>query len=465
MARIAVFVDHDITIRHFVLNGILSGLAARHDLVFVFPEAHKRVQTRLEALSLPRYRTLPISADRVYRYRRLYHASVLRKLRRTTDKRVGFKFWRDSLGTRAFLASWLSSWTGTHALYRAWVLSRVGVDEALERLLDEEQPDVILHPTVLEGLFVSDLVRAGEARRTPTVFVMNSWDNPAAKAMMVGYPDHLCVWGEQTRRHAVEHLRCPPERVVSLGAAQFDLYRRPPKVEPAVYRRSLGVPPTSKVLLYAGSSKGLNEIRHLVALEEAMEQGRLPTCVVLYRPHPWRASPEGEPEFHARRWTRVIMDPAMEASYHASRRGAAMRVDLADYEDTHVTLSAVDAVVSPLSTILLEAAMHGKPVAAYLPDEDMGRNRFLYTTANMAHFVDFFERVDCVRCESPEQLVQTCAQLLERAGDPAVSERLRKQCEYFVEPSERSFPDRLDALLTAILQTRGGRRPTEVIGT
>jgi hypothetical protein len=451
MARVAVFVDHDITVRHFVMNRVLDGLRGDHDLVFVFPHEHKRVRSDPAGLDLGRYRTVPVSADRVHRYRRLYHATVLRKLRGTRDRAIGYKFWRDSLGPVAFAKSWLASWPGAYQVYRRRVLVRMGANEPLDRLLDEERPDLILHPTVLEGLFVSDLIRAGRARRTPTVFVMNSWDNPAAKAMMVGYPDRLVVWGEQTKRHAIEHLGAPPASLVCLGAAQFDVYRKPPKIAAAEYRDKLGVPGGARLLLYAGSSKGLNEMRHLDALEDAISCGELPGCAVLYRPHPWRAAPETEPDFHARSWKHVILDPAMEASYRASRAGSGMRVELADYEDTHVTLSAVDAVVSPLSTILLEAALHGTPVAAYLPDEDMRQNRFLFTAANMAHFADFFEHVDCVRCERPEDLVADCRRLLEPAGDPAAAERLRRQCAYFVDPSDRPWAERLNELLHTVL--------------
>src|SRR5262249_60010026 len=91
------------------------------------------------------------------------------------------------------------------------------------------------------------------------------------------------------------------DRIVRLGAAQFDIYRRPPKISPAEFRRKLGVPAGAKILLYAGSSKGLNESRHLQLLEQAIEGGTLRNCFVVYRPHPWRQYPEGEADFFSLR--------------------------------------------------------------------------------------------------------------------------------------------------------------------
>ena len=451
MAKIAVFIDHDIVLRHFVLNSALAGLSDKHDVLFVFPENHKRVKMDLGALPVKRYRTLRVSDRRMHLYRRLYHATVLRTMRGTPHQTVVFDFWRGMLGRVEFFMSLLASWPLFYQLHKWVLLSRIGDNQELTELLQDEQPDLILHPTVLEGLFVSDLVHWGKKHRAPTVFIMNAWDNPSVKAMTVGYPDRLVVWGEQSRQHAIHYMGVPFERVVCLGAAQFDLYRNSPKISPPEYRRRLGVPDHCKILLYAGSSKGLNEIRHLVALEHAVEQGQIKNCVVLYRPHPWRAYPPGEADFFSLDWKHVIFEPTMEACYRRSRCGDKMHVELADYKDTHVTLSAVDAVISPLSTILLEAAMHGKPVAVYLPDEDMVTNTFLFTVANLAHFKDFFERVECIKCERPEDLVRDCKQLLRLSDDQGIHDRLQKQCAYFVEPSDQPYADRLNTLIHSLL--------------
>ena len=140
------------------------------------------------------------------------------------------------------------------------------------------------------------------------------------------------------------------------------------------------------------------------------------------------------------------MAPDM-AEYYRRHRAGEVSIHLADYAETHVTLNAVDAVVSPLSTILLEAGLHGKPILAYLPDEDMTQNIAMFSMAKTVHFRDFFERVDCLRCDSSGALVADCARLLEMAGRPGIDEHLRRQCACFVDAGERSYADRLDELI------------------
>lgn len=441
--------DHDIVVRHFVLSGVLRTLEDEHDVVWVFPERHRRVTGDPRTLPVGRYRTVPISETRLHGYRRLYHASVLRMLRGTRDERAIFSFWRQMLGPRAFWTSWALSWPGAYQLYHRRMLQRIGEPEHLNTLLDEEKPDVVVHPTVLEGLFVSDLVHWGRVHGVPTVFLMNSWDNPAVKAMTVGAPDRLIVWGEHSRQVAHERLRMSLANILVFGAAQFEVYRTPPRESAAAYRARLGVPTDHQMLLYAGSSKGLDETAHLVALEAAVDAGRLPRCTVLYRPHPWRARLDTEEDFFARSWRHVLMAPDMVEYYRRHRAGDATMY-LADYAETHVTLNAADAVVSPLSTILLEAGLHGKPMLAYLPDEDMTHNIAIFSMAKTVHFRDFFERVDCLRCERPEDLVAECARVLEMAARAGIDERLRRQCAFFADTGERSYADRLDELIRSV---------------
>jgi hypothetical protein len=456
MAKIAVFVDHDIIVRHFVLSGVLAALEREHDVVYVFPERHRRVTTDPATLAIHRYRTVEVSEARLHAYRRLYHATVLRRLRGTRDQRAIFALWREILGRRAYWTSWSLSWPGAYHLYRARVLARIGDHRPLDELLGEEKPDVIVHPTVLEGLFVGDLVRWGRAHGVPTIYLMNSWDNPAVKAMTVGAPDRLVVWGEHSRDLASQRIGMARDDILVFGAAQFDVYRRPPRQSPAAYRAGLGVPPGRRLLLYAGSSKGLDETAHLVALDDAIASGRLPDVSVLYRPHPWRARAAGERDFFAIPWRHVVMAPDMAEYYRRHRRGEQAML-LGDYEDTHVTLSAVDAVVSPLSTILLEAAMHGKPILAYLPDEDMAENVALFSMAKTVHFRDFFERVDCVLCERASALVDDCRRLLEAAARPGVDAELKQQCEFFVAGSDRAYAEQLDELIRGLVAAPPGR--------
>ena len=429
--KVLIFVDHDIMIRHFLMNGVLVELEKFFQVSYVFPGKSKRVKMNPESLSLSDIRIIDISNERSFLWRRLYHAKTMRTFWFSEDGMVRFKFWLITLGRSAFIRSFIASMPGFFYVYRIYMLFKIGKARELNRLIEEERPDLILHPTVLEGPFVSDLIRLGNKYGVPTVYIMNSWDNPSTKCMTIGKPSHLVVWGEQTKQHAKKHMGMHLKDVSSLGAAQFLLYQKPPKVEREKFRKSENIPLDKKVLLYAGSSKGLNEVAHLKQLEYAIDSGIIEDCKVLYRPHPWKAPHPDEDSFFNQEWKHTQL-AKKSIDYYTRILNKTSGISTPPYEDTYNILNAVDCVVSPLSTILLESVMLGKPILAYLPDEDMKNNNMLQTVARLHQFDEFFEKITCITTNNPEDFVNDCGRLLSQAGDLEFCDSLKKETEFFV---------------------------------
>ena len=103
---------------------------------------------------------------------------------------------------------------------------------------------------------------------------------------------------------------------------------------------------------------------------------------------------------------------------------------LADYADTHDVLSCVDALVSPLSTIILEGALHGKPVLCLLPKQKQGRTFDLQ--ARLVHFEDLYRCPEVLIADGEAALVGAIKELLERVGDAAAQISMQASCEQFV---------------------------------
>jgi len=449
--KLAVFIEHDIMIRHFVLNGVLDGIEEEHEVHWVFPK-HKRITVNLDELGLKRIHRIPIEdrGNRRKKYKTLYQIGWLRRLRKFPPEyqEQFLRMWKQGALTEDELSLRQRQSKGLRYFLSTTLLkASLGEDRKLLEFLRNLRPDAILHPTTLRGLFVDDLIRYGKRLRIPTLYIMNSWDNPSTKASGVGAPDRLAVWGEQTRQHALQFMGMDESKLRMIGAAQFEVYKETPRMSREEYLRRLGLGPESRVVAYAGCSKEVNETAHLQILDEAVERGALPGVEILYRPHPWRAFPEGETYFYDVNWKHVIMDPTMEECFKAGHAGEKRPVSLADYRDTHVVLSAIDALISPLSTILLEAALHGKPVMCLLPTDELDANVWVSANTRFPHFVEFFEKVDCLMCEITSELADKTRELLQMGDDLKLPARLREQTSFFVIQSEESYAKRLDRLI------------------
>lgn len=443
--KILVFVEHDIIIRHFLHSHVFDELVRQHDVVFVFPEiGHKRVTSDLSKLDLGNapVRHLSVSNERLKIWQKLMLVDILR-WRPGSHYAAMRRFHRHAVGPRATMLFSVFALPGIFQFFLAWSHRRIKARpyRDLDALLDQERPGVLIHPSVLAGVFINDLVVASRSHKIPLIVIMNSWDNPSTKRAMAGQPDWLLVWGPQTRAHAARYLGTPRERVVCFGAAQFDLYRNPPRVGRQEFCRRHDIDPAVRILLYAGSSKGTDEFSHLCMLDDAIDRGELGRSLVVYRPHPWGDGGKGGTRILDHHWRNVRIERTMRGYLERVKTGS-LGITTPDYRDTHDILSSVDALISPLSTIILEGALHGKPVLCFLPDEDDTRSHYSLALP-LTHFDDFFSEPCFLVARGDDALVSAARSLLEKIGDLDYSSALLKACGHFVSRFDEPYGERL----------------------
>lgn len=447
-AKLLVFVEHDFVARHFLMSRAFDALARVAELLFVFPASgNKRFTLDPATLPLPApFVRIPVDAQRQVRWRWLFFAEQLR-WRPGADAAALRRLRRESLGRKAANLLTFAGLPGIKPIFERVVRRQIAQrpNRALERLIAETTPAALIHPSVLEGHFINDLVEIGAARGVPTVAIMNSWDNPSTKRAIVGLPDWLLVWGGQTKMHAERYMRMPPERVVSFGAAQLDVFREPARIDRAEFCTRHDADPSLPLILYAGSSKGADEFAQLLALEQAIDAGTAPAATIVYRPHPWGdGGHEGGRTLH-QTWRHVRIEATMRT--YLERVAAGDRsASLPDYRDTHDTLTCVDAVISPLSTILIEAAMHAKPVLCQLPIDEPGAAHFRLAQG-LPCFRDIIECPDFMTAEGRQGLLDRFPQLVAAAREPAAGEAARAASRHFVEPFAEPWGERLAAFV------------------
>lgn len=447
--KILVFVEHDIIIRHFLHSHVFDELVRQHDVVFVFPEmGHKRVTSDLSTLdpgNAP-VQHLPVSTERLKIWQGLMLADNLR-WRPGRHYAAMRRFHRSAGGLRAAMLYSVLALPGLFQIFRARSHRRIKAMpyRDMDALLDRERPDVLVHPSVLAGVFINDLIDASRSRDIPLVVIMNSWDNPSTKRAMSGRPDWLLVWGPQTRAHAARYLGMPEERVICFGAAQFDLYRNPPRTDRHEFCRRHDIDPAVRILLYAGSSKGTDEYSHLCALDDAIDHGELGHTVVVYRPHPWGNGGKGGSRILDHGWRNVRIEQTMRGYLERIKTGS-QGITTPDYRDTHDLLSAVDALISPLSTIIIEGALHGKPVLCFLPEEDDRTSHFAFALP-LTHFDEFFAEPSFLIARGEDSLVPAVRSLLDKVGDKDFGQALRLACEHFVSSFDQPYGERLVRIL------------------
>jgi hypothetical protein len=443
--KIVIFIEHDIVVRHFVHSNVFADLVRQHDVTFVFPEpGYKRVTIDVSKLELhgARYRHLVVHQKRLEIWKRLFQVDMLR-WRRDPVYTTLRKLHREMMGPKAAALYSVLGLPGIYQWLRRRSFSRIADTPYtdLETLLDEENPDLLIHPSVLEGVYINDLVETSKARDIPFIVIMNSWDNPCSKRARVGIPDWLLVWGPQTHQHALDYAGTPASRTIQFGAAQFEVYRDPPRIDRNTFCARHDIDPGNRILLYAGSSKGTDEFAHLREIDDAVESGRLPQTTVVYRPHPWGNGGLGGEGILNHAWRHVRIESTMRGYLEAVRDGN-QAMTFPDYRDTRDTLKAIDALVSPLSTIVVEAALVGKPALCFLPMEEADARHFQLIMP-LKHFEDMFNMSEFLIARSRDELIPGLEKLLERVDDAEFEDQLHKAAEHFITPHEQPYAGRL----------------------
>ena len=449
--HLAVFIDHDVIIRHFLHSRVFENLFVKHDVdVILPPKGNKRVTLDpSEYLKNANVIYFPMHTKSRSLWGRMMQVKVMRPRfdRFSLDLR---RTWRLVMPWKAELLHTILGSPGIYWLYKQWVdwQAMKSPNLTMRSFLAERDYDVVLNPGVPSGHYLDDLIIETRKINVPLIYIMNSWDNPSAGPFAAGKPDYFLAWGQQTVNHAQVYQGMSEGRVIAFGAAQFEVYKKPPCNTRAVFCARHDIDPDQRIILYAGGSLGTNEFEHLKLLEQEIAGGKYGDTVIVYRPHPWGGGGNAGEQIVDHAWTHVRIESTMRA-YLDSLRADGYHMTFPDCADTHDVLSSVDCVISPLSTILIEAAMHGKPIMCFLPLEDVSARHF-QTVYRLPHFRDLQMGPEVVLAKGRKEMVEKLQELFAKADDPSFSKRLGKTCSFFVAHHDVSYGERLCKLVEEI---------------
>lgn len=315
----------------------------------------------------------------------------------------------------------------------------------LTRLIKDGNYDLVMFPSSAHEASGSDVIRLGKKLGIPTLALIDNWDNLSSKTVLWDKPTHLGVWGEQTRRQAIDIHGCDERSVHLLGTPRFDSYLRP-QAKPR--KKDTSALPDNYIL-FVGSAMPFDEIGALGALEHALASSDInPTELrVLYRPHPWQQQRRIPQEFVPEKFTYTELDPQLAGALTTGSRSSAQNTgfqpDLGYYPQL---LSNALMVVGPLTTMLFEAALCHRPVLALAyPDG----HHFNTSRRYFSHF-DGLERVPgFVFCTSSGDLPTLVPRFLSQpAPEPKTSDEVT---QYFLYRDKDTYSQRLANLVAGIL--------------
>jgi hypothetical protein len=452
-----VFINNIEMLLRFVTAGAFKHLAQRHELHYVvlrssdaldeknFQEAHAGTSVTVH--------WVPFHKERFKCWNELFDVSCVKHRSRSASFDTRCEQHERSDMKRFARLQHLAS-PAEFDLHRQREEKRIGCHPEMLRLVLDERPDFFVLPSALLDYVTDDVLQISHALGVPALMLVAGWDNLSSKGLLYHKPAMMGVWGEQNRTHGITIQDMPAERVHVVGAPHYEYFRNPPAVNVAESRKALGLPPEGLLILFAGTMRLFDETDFLKEIDAKIEAGTLPPMHLIYRPHPWRGNRQEEADFFSHDWKHVTMDTDIVPSYRSTKEGGEKR-DLYSFifrlQHLATVYQSVDAVVSPMSTVLLESMMFGLPVLAMA----FGDGKHWWSAdkaAKMMHFKEFYETPGVLTCRDKKEFMPALQTLVTFVGDGELSQKLKASTNFFVEQTPPNYSERACVLVEEMMR-------------
>lgn len=425
-SKIAVALTSGPSAKAILSDGLLSQLAKQHTVLAIkTPELDVALDPDIETVVIAG----PLGPIKQRLNFHIWNASLFASLRRQKmDPDSSFKVRQLPHGHRKLYT--LLSNPMIHPLLTALDRSVVfRTNKSLEKILLANEVDLVLVPGSAMDAHSFQFTRAASSIGIPSAMIVTHWDYFTKKGLLREVPNKVYVWGDDMHASATRSRTTVPEQLEIVGAPQFDRYRRTEPKAAQDLRNKLGVAKDEILLLFAGTSAPFDEETVVAELEAYIKRSGLSGIRIAYRRHPraWSRRSKANLRETAGDW--LIFDD----SKHTSP------------EHFVALLSASDGIISPFSTMIIEAALCGKPSLCIGFDDEINGWDFSLAASN-EHIQQVRDRSWVNVCDNRAQLATDFEQFIERvkSSDPEVIRADVRQTVFF---DELSYSDRLMAQL------------------
>ena len=304
------------------------------------------------------------------------------------------------------------------------LISKAIKEETLDDCILSIRPNVVIYVTSLFESTSVSIARLCRRYGITYVLIADNWDNLCSKRTLWEKPDYVGVWGKQGKRHAREIHGYTNEQILEVGSPRLE-----PLLKFPISKTSLKS--SSQNLLLAGSSLVFDEI-HLAEylLTKLSEESVIINLV--YRPYPWR---------HHEIPTKLLEHPRFSVD-EAIKEQILNQVPSFDakFNDYAHLLHNSHLVVGGLTTMILEAALIGKPVVGIVYDDGSGSlNSPHLGYKNFEHFKGLENFPNIRLCHNKNDLWNLIKWGLDFVFNPNTLEFREIQSEFYNVEKNRNF--------------------------
>lgn len=296
--------------------------------------------------------------------------------------------------------------------------------------------DLVVLPSSAYQSEAIDIVSILEKTSCKVVFLIDNWDNLSSKTVLWKRPDFLCVWGEQSKEHAIKIQEMPANNIFVIGTPRTDHYFY-------LRNRKLLSPFNFPYILFVGTAVNFDEeglIRNIdkVITKNQKIWGKLK---LVYRPHPWR---QNTVKVAQNLGKNVVVDP--QTTLSNGDKSTSVQPDLKYYPNL---ISNSEFVVGGLTTMLIESMIFYKKFLAFVHDD----KRFVTNMRNVYKGLEHFqglEKIDNIFFSFSENDIEEKMLSMWKSKDIIDKKTFDKDRNWYLFDDNTRYPDRLANVVSQI---------------
>lgn len=457
-----VFVASHLIYLRFVLTHAFDDLEAQHDIIYVSTDSPENAGLRAD-LAEKQVVMLPYYALRYNAWKDWFNISCYKYRDRSPSFAIRIE---EIYKGKPHELDKIRRISDHYQQAKEKQHTQIPLHPELLALCRRERPDFLVLPSPILDSMTDDVIQVARALNIPIVLLVAGWDNLSSKGLLFEHPTAIGVWGQQSTQHAQIVQDIPEDRIQIIGAPHYEIFRQDAITSRVALRQKWGFASDQQVVLFAGTFRLFDETDVLCDLEQAIERGDLPPMHIVYRPHPWRTHRPHEKNFYNYTWKHVTMDPTMAEVYQLGHQQASS-INSFLFEQQHLRdlYSLVDAVICPMSTVLLEAMIFGLPILAVA----FGDGKHSWSAdkvAEMMHFKEMYDIPEVIVCRERTDFFPAIRQLLALIPDQQVRRKLQDSTDYFVHiPHGSTYASRVLTIVNNMLAKAPAKPDYDAIST
>lgn len=223
---------------------------------------------------------------------------------------------------------------------------------------EKYQPDLVFLAHLFDEPEIA-LLREAKKRKVRTVGLVNSWDKTTSRCIWRLLPDKAIVFNNIVKRELMAYNEIKEKDIFVSGLPQYDIYWNAHPSPREDFFNAIGISPKKRLIVYApiGQAFGGRDFEMIDLLRTLLAEGKFGDDVglfVRFQPNDFFAEAE------------IKKRPDLRFDYSGKRFSSERGVDWdMDEEDIHRlvdTLAHASLFISYASSIVIDAAIFGKPV-------------------------------------------------------------------------------------------------------